>query len=132
MLTSPSTTAQQKRYGYLLVGTGIVLAIAFTVRNVIAGDPWTRLLGVFLVTGVLVAVGLRGVILARRGTHLLDERTRRSHYRAGYVAFIVLFVVIGSDATVDMLGANAAAIYLWTGLLAYLGSLEYHGRTASD
>ncbi|WP_121742470.1 hypothetical protein [Natronorubrum halophilum] len=91
-------------------------------------DP---LLGVFLVTGVLVAVGMRDVILARRGTLLLDGRTRRSHYRAGYVAFVVLFVVIGSDATFDVLGANAAAIYLWTGLLAYLGSLEYHRRTAS-
>ena len=81
VLAPPATLAERKRDGSLLVAAAIVLTVAFTTLAVLEDAPWTRLLGVFLVTGVLAAVGLRGVVAARWGRLLYDERRRRATSR---------------------------------------------------
>lgn len=126
LLTPPSTLSQQKRHGYLLIVAAAVMALAFTVLLLPENDPWTRLVPVYLVTGSVGAVGLRGVVAARRGTLRFDERRRRRHYRAGYRAFWLLVLLVGIGSRFELL--EDGILILWIGLLAFFASLAYDRR----
>ncbi|MDQ2049304.1 hypothetical protein RBH26_02280 [Natronolimnohabitans sp. A-GB9] len=132
MLSPPSTLAEQRRHGYVLVVAAIVLAAVFTTVTVLDDRPLTRLLGVYLVAVVLAAVGLRAIVATRRGTLRVDETRRRAMFRAGHHAFWLLFIVIGTDSTFDLLGDDPASVYLLVGVTAYLVALGCFRRGADD
>lgn len=132
MLGPPSTLAGQKRGGYLLVAAAVVLTIVFTVFAVADSAPWTRLLAVYLVTGVLAAAGLRQVIAARRGRLQFDDRRRQATYRAGHHAFWILVLAIGTDSTFGLTDGDATALYLLTSMATFLAALVYFESRIDD
>lgn len=126
LLTPPSTLAQQKRSGYLLIAAAVAVTSALTALSVGDANPWTRLIPVFVVTGSMAAAGAQQVIAARRGRLRFDEKRRRRHFRAGYRAFWILVLLVGIGSRFELL--EDGILSLWLGFLAFFASLAYDGR----
>lgn len=126
-MSDQPNVARQKRAGYALLASAVLLAIGTAVVFRYQGLPAVSYLGILVPVGILSFFGYRAVSASRDRVVLQDERTQYQYEKAGFNAFWFLMSAIFVDEVISVLPEEfTPTIYAFIGLFFYGAFVTYY------
>lgn len=123
----PSNIERQKRNGYLMLASTVVIAVGTVGVFWYYDFPPISYLGVLVPVGILGFFGYRAVSAGRERRALGDERTAELYGKVGLNSFWMLLSVIVVDMGFSIFPRDGAStIYVFFGLLCYGSYYGYY------